>query len=120
MIGTRVRRTALTVERRIRTARVIAKALKSRRHPILAQIVPIRRCNLSCASATEFDVNVNMVLGAATRRPADALVIARRALALGFGTSVGLIHDGSGRPVALDAEQQGVYRDIGGLARGSA
>lgn len=229
MIVTLLRRKARKVERRIRTARVVAKSLKSRRHPILAQIVPIRRCNLSCAYCNEFDrvsepvptermleridrlaalettmidlsggepllhpdldtiisriryhrivaglltngylltrdrirrlnragldrlqisidnvipddvsckslkvldqklellaahadfdVNINTVVGAGVRHPADALLIAGRALALGFGTSVGLIHDGSGRLIPLDAEQQGVYRDIVALAR---
>lgn len=34
---------------------MIAKALKSRRHPIEAQIIPIRRCNLSCTYCNEFD-----------------------------------------------------------------
>ena len=36
-------------------ARVIARALQSRRHPILAQIVPTRRCNLACEYCNEFD-----------------------------------------------------------------
>ena len=211
-------------------ARVVAKALESRRHPILAQIVPTRRCNLSCAYCNEFDkvsaavptglmlerierlaalgttiidisggepllhpdldeiirrirqhgifaglltngylltperirrlnragldrlqisvdnvvpdsvshkslkvldkklqalaehadfdVNINTVLGAAVRQPADALLIARRALALGFGTSVGLIHDESGRVIPLDTEQRRVYQDVATLARG--
>jgi hypothetical protein len=35
--------------RRMREARMVAEALKSSRHPILAHIIPIRRCNLSCA-----------------------------------------------------------------------
>src|SRR5262245_31086984 len=34
---------------------MIAQALKSPRHPILAHIVPIRRCNLSCAYCNEYD-----------------------------------------------------------------
>ena len=34
---------------------MFARALKSARHPILAQIVPIRRCNLSCAYCNEYD-----------------------------------------------------------------
>jgi MoaA/NifB/PqqE/SkfB family radical SAM enzyme len=38
-----------------RQARVIAKALHSRYHPIVAHIIPIRRCNLSCAYCNEFD-----------------------------------------------------------------
>ena len=34
---------------------MIAKALKSRSHPIEAQIIPIRGCNLSCTYCNEFD-----------------------------------------------------------------
>ena len=34
---------------------MIATALKSRGHPIEAQIIPIRRCNLSCTYCNEFD-----------------------------------------------------------------
>ncbi len=34
---------------------MVARGLKSRVHPILAQVVPIRRCNLSCAYCNEFD-----------------------------------------------------------------
>jgi MoaA/NifB/PqqE/SkfB family radical SAM enzyme len=208
---------------------MIAKALQSRRHPILAQIVPIRRCNLACgycnefdkasapvplaamlaridrlaalgtamidlsggepllhpdldvivrhirshdmfaglltngylltrervrrlnragldrlqisidnvtpdttsrksldvldqklrwlASDAEFDVNINTVLGASVGHPADALCIAERALSLGFGTSVGLIHDESGRSVALHPQHRTVYEQLQGLAR---
>ncbi|MCI0350646.1 MAG: radical SAM protein [Acidobacteriales bacterium] len=34
---------------------MIAKALKSRAHPIVVHIVPMRRCNLSCTYCNEFD-----------------------------------------------------------------
>jgi MoaA/NifB/PqqE/SkfB family radical SAM enzyme len=211
-------------------ARVIARALQSRRHPVLAQIVPTRRCNLACAYCNEFDstsapvplelmlaridrlaalgtamvdlsggepmlhpgleqivsrirghgmfaglltngylltrariaalnragldrlqmsidnvapddvshkslkvldqklawlaedasfdVNVNTVLGAGVRNPADALLIARRALSLGFGTSVGLIHDRSGQLAPLDPTQRQVFDELQKLERG--
>lgn len=39
----------------LRQASVVARAMKSRRHPIVAHIVPIRRCNLSCTYCNEFD-----------------------------------------------------------------
>ena len=42
-----------------------------------------------------FDVHINTVVGAGTRRAEDALTIAQRARALGFSTSVGIIHDGT-------------------------
>ena len=225
-----VSRWAVSGMRRARVARMIAKALASAKHPVLAQIVATRRCNLSCAYCNEFDrvsmpvplekmlaridhlgalgtatvdisggepllhpdldsiirrirsrgmiaglltngylltperieqlnragldrvqisidnvrpdsasykslkvldqklrwlaehalfdVNVNTVVGAGVEHPADALIIARRTLALGFGTSVGLVHDGTGRAVALDDEQKRLYQEIAGLARG--
>ncbi len=34
---------------------MVARGLRSGRHPILAQIVPIRRCNLACTYCNEFD-----------------------------------------------------------------
>jgi MoaA/NifB/PqqE/SkfB family radical SAM enzyme len=55
MIVTRFRRKIVAVDRRLRQAQMIAAALKSRRHPIEAQIIPIRRCNLSCTYCNEFD-----------------------------------------------------------------
>ena len=225
MIATRLRRRLRSVDRQLRMARVVAKALASHQHPILAQIVPTRRCNLACAycnefdrvstpvpltkmlqrvdrlaalgttmvdlsggepllhpdldaiigrirhhgilsglltngylltpgriqrlnragldrlqisidavshkslkvleqklrwlaTYAEFDVNINTVVGAGTRIPSDALEIARRALALGFGTSVGLAHDGSGQVAALNADEQRVHEDILHLGRG--
>ena len=65
-----------------------------------------------------FDVSINTVLGSAVRHPSDALLIARRALELGFGTSVGVIHDGTGQGVPLGDEARLVYETIAGLDRG--
>jgi MoaA/NifB/PqqE/SkfB family radical SAM enzyme len=41
--------------RKIRETRMFARAMQSASHPILAQIVPIRRCNLDCAYCNEYD-----------------------------------------------------------------
>ena len=41
--------------RRLREARMFSRAMRSKDHPILAQIVPIRRCNLACAYCNEYD-----------------------------------------------------------------
>jgi MoaA/NifB/PqqE/SkfB family radical SAM enzyme len=43
------------VGRKIRETRMFARAMQSATHPILAQIVPIRRCNLDCAYCNEYD-----------------------------------------------------------------
>jgi pyruvate-formate lyase-activating enzyme len=42
----------------------------------------------------EFHVNINSVVGGGIRNPEDALVIGRRALDLGFTSTIGIIHDG--------------------------
>ncbi|MDX2150518.1 MAG: radical SAM protein [Bryobacteraceae bacterium] len=41
--------------RRARELRMIAKGLLGRDHPVLAHIIPIRRCNLSCKYCNEYD-----------------------------------------------------------------
>ncbi len=41
--------------RRVREFRMIARGLLSRDHPVMAHIIPIRRCNLSCTYCNEFD-----------------------------------------------------------------
>jgi MoaA/NifB/PqqE/SkfB family radical SAM enzyme len=55
MKATRLRAKVVALNRRIRQSQMVARALKSRRHPIEAQIIPIRRCNLSCTYCNEFD-----------------------------------------------------------------
>ena len=48
-------RALTTADRKWREAKMVARGLHSARHPILAQIVPVRRCNLACAYCNEFD-----------------------------------------------------------------
>jgi MoaA/NifB/PqqE/SkfB family radical SAM enzyme len=52
---TRLKRRLRAVHRRVREARMFARAMRSARHPILAHIVPTRRCNLACTYCNEFD-----------------------------------------------------------------
>jgi len=54
-LSTRIRRRALAIHRRYREWRMIAKGLASRDHPILAHLIPIRRCNLDCTYCNEYD-----------------------------------------------------------------
>lgn len=42
-------------ERGFHQARMVARAIESRHRPILAHIIPTRRCNLSCAYCNEYD-----------------------------------------------------------------
>ena len=43
------------LHRKIRGAREMLRALVSTEHPLLAHIIPIRRCNLACKYCNEFD-----------------------------------------------------------------
>lgn len=40
---------------RMREVAFIARALASKRHPVLAHVIPMRRCNLACAYCNEYD-----------------------------------------------------------------
>ena len=61
-------------------ARMIAKALKSPNHPILAHLIAIRRCNLSCAYCNEYDD---------FSKPVPTVLVQRRVeLLAALGTSV--------------------------------
>jgi MoaA/NifB/PqqE/SkfB family radical SAM enzyme len=55
----------------------------------------------------EFHVNINSVLGGGISTPEDALIVGKRAMELGFTSTVGIIHDGDGqlRPLA-DRERE--------------
>lgn len=64
------------------------------------------------AEYAEFDVNINSVLGAGVQNPADALFITRRALELGFETTVGVIHDHCGQLRPLQGKEKTVYDQI--------
>src|SRR5580700_6014244 len=55
MTLTPVSRKLRSYQRRVRQSRMVARAIKSRRHPVLAHIIPMRRCNLSCAYCNEYD-----------------------------------------------------------------
>ena len=69
------------------------------------------------AEEAEFGVTVNAVVGAGIRNPEDALVIARRARALGFSTTAGIIHDGSGRLLPLDEPQRAALEQVAAVGK---
>ena len=60
----------------------------------------------------QFDVNINSVLGGGMAHPEDALTITRRALELGFDTTVGIIHDHDGQLEPLKDDVRAVYDQI--------
>ncbi|HKD14617.1 MAG TPA: radical SAM protein [Candidatus Angelobacter sp.] len=65
----------------------------------------------------DFHVNINSVIGAGVKHQSDALTIARRALALGFSSTVGIIHDDSGQLKPLSDEAQAVFHEIRKLSK---
>jgi MoaA/NifB/PqqE/SkfB family radical SAM enzyme len=217
--------------RRVRELRMIAKGLVSKDHPILAHIIPMRRCNLSCAYCNEYDnhsrpvpvaimferidrlaalgttiitvsggepllhpdldllirqvrrrgmiagmitngylltadriqrlnraglehlqisidnvmpddvskkslkvldkklqllarharfhVNINSVVGGGIHNPKDALVIGKRAVELGFTSTVGIIHDGDGQLQPLGDVEREVYMEMRSMEKSS-
>ncbi len=70
----------------IREWKMVAKALISQGHPILVHIIPMRRCNLSCAYCNEYDD---------VSKPVDTEIMFRRIDQLAkLGTSVITISGG--------------------------
>jgi MoaA/NifB/PqqE/SkfB family radical SAM enzyme len=70
------------------------------------------------AEHADFHVNINSVVGGGT--PArDALVVSERALALGFSSTIGIIHDGSGQLKPLGEEERSVWEKVRNLTRRS-
>ena len=228
---TKLRRRAKAVQRNIRGAKMAASALASTDHPLLAHIIPMRRCNLACTYCNEFDdfskpvpieemyrridklgtlgtsvvtisggeplmhpelddvirrirangmiaglitngyllvperikrlnraglewlqisidnvnpddvskkslkvldkklqllaeyadfhVNINSVVGGGISHPQDALVIGKRAVELGFTSTIGIIHDGSGQLQPLGDEERRIYHEMQALEKSS-
>jgi MoaA/NifB/PqqE/SkfB family radical SAM enzyme len=69
------------------------------------------------AEHAAFDVNINSVVGAGVAHPEDALTIAKRARALGFTATMGIIHDGTGHLRPLSAAESRIYDEFRGLNR---
>lgn len=227
----KIKRRLLGAHRTLRSWRMIAKALLSTKHPLLAHIIPMRRCNLSCTYCNEYDdfskpvpleemsaridrlgsfgtsvitisggepllhpdldeiirrirhndviagiitngylltgdrierfnragleflqisidnvqpddvskkslkvldqklkllaehadfhVNINSVLGSGISHPDDALAVAKRAVELGFSSTVGIIHDGNGQLRPLDTHEREIFEKIMSLGKRS-
>jgi hypothetical protein len=64
-------------------------------------------------------VNINSVIGAGVKNQWDAVTIGKRAVELGFTSTVGIIHDGTGQLRAMDSEAQGVFREMKKLGKRS-
>ncbi len=59
-----------------------------------------------------FHVNINSVLGGGIRNPEDALTVGRRAMELGFTSTVGIIHDGDGQLQPLAPREREVFLEM--------
>ncbi len=69
------------------------------------------------AEHADFHVNINSVVGGGIHNPHDALVVGRRARALGFTSTVGIIHDGDGQLRPLNEEERAVFHKMKALER---
>src|ERR1700722_5066075 len=64
------------------------------------------------AEHAEFHVNINSVVGGGIHNPHDALVVGRRAIQLGFTSTIGIIHDGDGQLRPLGATEREVFLEM--------
>jgi len=71
------------------------------------------------AEYADFHVNINSVVGGGIAHPQDALVIGKRAVGLGFSSTIGIIHDGSGQLQPLGDEERRIYHQMQALERSS-
>jgi len=71
------------------------------------------------AEYADFHVNINSVVGGGVRNPQDALTIGKRALGLGFSSTIGIIHDGSGQLQPLNEEERQIYHEMKSMEKSS-
>jgi MoaA/NifB/PqqE/SkfB family radical SAM enzyme len=71
------------------------------------------------AEHADFHVNINSVVGGGISHPEDALTISKRALELGFSSTIGIIHDGTGQLKPLGDRERKVWNEVRRLTRRS-
>src|SRR5205807_9366141 len=71
------------------------------------------------AEHADFHVNINSVVGGGISHPQDALVIGKRAIELGFTSTIGIIHDGGGQLQPLGEEERRIYHEMQALEKSS-
>jgi MoaA/NifB/PqqE/SkfB family radical SAM enzyme len=71
------------------------------------------------AEHADFHVNINSVVGGGVSNPQDALTIGKRAIELGFSSTIGIIHDGSGQVQPLGDEERRIYHEMKSLEKQS-
>ena len=67
----------------------------------------------------DFHVNINSVVGGGIRTPEDALTVGKRAVELGFTSTVGIIHDGEGQLQPLGERERKVYMAMRAMEKSS-
>src|SRR6266849_7397312 len=58
------------------------------------------------AEHADFHININSVIGGGIKQPEDAFTVAKRAVELGFSTTVGVIHDHDGTLKPLQEKER--------------
>ncbi len=71
------------------------------------------------AEHADFHVNINSVVGGGIHNPQDALTIGKRALELGFSSTIGIIHDGAGQLQPLNEEERRIYHEMKSMEKSS-
>jgi MoaA/NifB/PqqE/SkfB family radical SAM enzyme len=74
---------------------------------------------LLLAKHAEFQVNINSVLGSGVKNPDDAAAVAHRALALGFTSTVGVLHDHNGQLKPLGPRETEIFEEVMELGKRS-
>jgi MoaA/NifB/PqqE/SkfB family radical SAM enzyme len=64
------------------------------------------------ANYAKFHININSVIGGGIKNPEDALVVAEKAVELGFGSTLGIIHDGDGQLKPLSGKEAEVFQKL--------
>jgi len=64
------------------------------------------------AEHADFHININSVIGGGIKQPEDALTVAKRAVELGFSTTVGVIHDEDGTLKPLNEEEKRAFHAV--------
>jgi MoaA/NifB/PqqE/SkfB family radical SAM enzyme len=71
------------------------------------------------AEHADFHVNINSVVGGGIHTPQDALTVGKRAIELGFTSTVGIIHDGGGQLQPLGDKEREVYMAMRAMEKNS-
>jgi MoaA/NifB/PqqE/SkfB family radical SAM enzyme len=64
------------------------------------------------AQYADFHININSVIGGGIKTPEDALMVARRAVELGFSSTVGVIHDSDGTLKPLSEKEKNIFQEV--------